>query len=73
MRTGESHWCPTCGGVLSLTSWYTAVCMRLVDTGGCGRNYQQDSGGRWVLACSDEHRRGERPCGHVMTDSKAGV
>ena len=62
MIKGESHWCPVCGGVLSMTSWSTAVCMRRVEAGGCGAHYEQDGGGQWVRSCTDEHRRGGRSC-----------
>ena len=64
MHDRKSHWCPVCGGMLSMTSWYTAVCMRRVEAGGCGRNYRLDEDGRWHLDCSREHRHGGRPCGH---------
>ena len=70
IRGRESYWCPVCDGALSLESWYTAVCMRRVEAGGCGRHYQRDAAGRWVLLCSDEHRRGGRPCGYVVTESR---
>ena len=42
-----SKWCQVCGGMLSMTSWYEAVCMRRVEAGGCGARYALDAGGSW--------------------------
>jgi hypothetical protein len=58
----KTEWCPVCGGALSLTSWYEAVCMRRVESGGCGAHYVKNAEDRWQFTCTAEHRRGGESC-----------
>jgi hypothetical protein len=60
--TTPTQWCPCCGGVLYESRLNEAVCMRRVEAGGCGAHYTRNAGGRWVRACTAEHRRGGSSC-----------